>query len=307
MGPTAAGKTGLAVELVEKIPFEIISVDSAMIYRGMDIGTAKPEPAVLAQAPHHLIDILDPSQSYSAAEFRNQAIDLIEEIFSRGHQPLLVGGTMLYFRALQQGLSDLPAADYGIRAQLEAQAAAQGWATLHAELARVDPGSAQRIHPNDPQRISRALEVYRLTGRSLSDWFTEGRGQESHYRFINLGLMPPQRSVLHERIARRFQQMLTQGLVEEVEALFRREDLHPGLPAIRAVGYRQVWSYLAGECSHGEMVEKGIAATRQYAKRQLTWLRSEPRLQWVDPGRQDLSQRIARWWQDGIEESVPES
>lgn len=299
MGPTASGKTGLAVELVQRLPFEIISVDSAMIYRGMDIGTAKPGPEVLEQAPHHLIDILDPAQHYSAARFRKDALHLMEQIRGRGGLPLLVGGTSLYFRALQQGLSALPEADPALRAELEAWAAREGWEVLHQELARVDPQAARRIHPNDPQRIGRALEVFRLTGRPLSDWFREGRDSDSPYRFVNLALVPPERGLLHRRIAERFHAMLEQGLVDEVRTLYARPDLHPGLPSMRAVGYRQVWSWLAGECSEAEMVERGIAATRQYAKRQLTWLRGEPELTWLDPATRGLADRVARWWEAG--------
>ena len=299
MGPTASGKTGLAVELVQRLPFEIISVDSAMIYRGMDIGTAKPGPELLERAPHHLIDILDPAERYSAARFCEDALALMEQIRARGGLPLLVGGTSLYFRALQQGLSELPEADPACRAELEEQAAREGWEALHRELARVDPEAALRIHPNDPQRIGRALEVYRLTGRPLSDWFREGRGVDSPYRFVNIGLAPPERGVLHQRIAGRFRQMLAQGLVEEVRALYARPDLHAGLPSMRAVGYRQVWSWLAGECSEAEMMERGIAATRQYAKRQLTWLRSEAGLAWVDPATPGLADQLSVWWEAG--------
>ena len=305
MGPTASGKTGLAVELVQRLPFEIISVDSAMIYRGMDIGTAKPGPEVLEQAPHHLIDILDPAQRYSAARFREDALRLMEQIRGRGGLPLLVGGTSLYFRALQQGLSALPEADPALRAALEARAAREGWEALHQELARVDPQAARRIHPNDPQRIGRALEVFRLTGRPLSDWFREGRDSDSPYRFVNLALVPPERGLLHRRIDERFHAMLEQGLVDEVRALYARPDLHPGLPSMRAVGYRQVWSWLAGECSEAEMVERGIAATRQYAKRQLTWLRGEPELAWLDPATRGLADRVARWWEAGAGHPVP--
>ena len=299
MGPTASGKTGLAVELVQRLPFEIISVDSAMVYRGMDIGTAKPAAEVLERAPHHLIDILDPAERYSAARFRDDALAVMEQIRARGGLPLLVGGTSLYFRALQQGLSELPEADPACRLELEAWAAREGWDALYRELARVDPLAAHRIHPNDPQRIGRALEVYRLTGRPLSDWFREGRGVEGPYRFVNLALAPPERGVLHQRIAERFRAMLEEGLVEEVKALFARPDLHPGLPSMRAVGYRQVWSWLAGECSEAEMVERGIAATRQYAKRQLTWLRGETDLAWLDPASPGLADRLADWWEAG--------
>lgn len=297
MGPTASGKTDLAVELVRRLPFEIISVDSAMIYRCMDIGTAKPGPEVLEEAPHHLIDILDPAERYSAARFREDALAVMEQILDRGRLPLLVGGTSLYFRALQHGLSELPEADPHVREELERQAKVQGWEALHRELAAVDPVTAKRIHPNDPQRIGRALEVYRLTGRPLSDWFSEGRRGETPYRFHNLALAPPDRRLLHERIAIRFRRMLEQGFVDEVRALYERGDLSPGLPSMRAVGYRQVWAWLAGECDEAEMVERGIAATRQYAKRQITWLRGEPELTWLDPAETGLADRLADWWE----------
>lgn len=280
MGPTASGKTDLAVELVRRLPVEIISVDSAMVYRGMDIGTAKPEPAVLAEAPHRLIDILDPAEAYSAARFREEALEQMAEITATGRIPLLVGGTMLYYRALQQGLAELPEADPALRGQLEREAQASGWQALHRRLAEVDPPSAERIHPNDPQRLQRALEVYELTGRPLSELWREQQGGALPYRVVKLVVAPDDRAELHRRIALRFAQMLEQGLVEEVEALYRRDDLHSELPAIRCVGYRQVWQYLAGELSREQMSEKGIVATRQLAKRQFTWLRSEQNLQW---------------------------
>ncbi|MCY1394101.1 tRNA dimethylallyltransferase [compost metagenome] len=288
MGPTAAGKTDLALELARVLPCELISVDSALIYRGMDIGTAKPSPEVLAEFPHRLIDIRDPAESYSAAEFRADALAAMAEITAAGRIPLLVGGTMLYFKALLEGLADMPGADPAVRAEIEAQAAAEGWAELHRQLAEVDPESAERIHPNDPQRLVRALEVYRVSGMSMSEhrW---RQAQESApvdgqlpYTVAHLAIAPQQRQILHERIAQRFRQMLEQGFVSEVEGLRARGDLHSGLPSIRAVGYRQVWDYLDGKLSYAEMEERGIIATRQLAKRQFTWLRSWSDLHWLD-------------------------
>lgn len=291
MGPTAAGKTDLALELARSLPCELISVDSALIYRGMDIGTAKPEKSVLAEFPHRLIDIRDPLEAYSAAEFRTDALAAMAEITSRGKIPLLVGGTMLYYKALLEGLADMPSADEGVRREIEAQAAAQGWAAVHAELARVDPQSAARIHPNDPQRLTRALEVWRVSGLSMSEHRlrqqqnagldTPGGGQFP-YTVAQLAIAPLERQVLHERIARRFQLMLEQGFIEEVETLRRRGDLHAALPSIRAVGYRQAWDYLDGRLTHDEMVERGIIATRQLAKRQFTWLRGWSDVHWLD-------------------------
>jgi tRNA dimethylallyltransferase len=279
MGPTASGKTALALELCEHLPCEIISVDSALVYRGMDIGTAKPSAAELASVPHHLIDIRDPAQPYSAAEFRLDALRLMGEISARGRTPLLVGGTMLYFKVLLEGMAALPVADAAVRDAIAAQAAELGWPALHAELARVDPVAAARIHPNHSQRIQRALEVFKVSGRPISTWQQANDPGVVSHRLVNLALAPVDRGVLHERIARRFRQMLEQGLVAEVETLYRRGDLHVDLPAVRAVGYRQVWSYLAGEIDAGELLEQGIAATRQLAKRQLTWLRGWPGLQ----------------------------
>ena len=291
MGPTAAGKTDLALLLARSLPCELISVDSALIYRGMDIGTAKPEKSVLAEFPHRLIDIRDPLEAYSAAEFRADALAAMAEITSRGKIPLLVGGTMLYYKALLEGLADMPSADESVRREIEAQAAAQGWAAVHAELARVDPQSAARIHPNDPQRLTRALEVWRVSGLSMSEHRlrqqqnagldTPGGGQFP-YTVAQLAIAPLERQVLHERIARRFQLMLEQGFIEEVETLRRRGDLHAALPSIRAVGYRQAWDYLDGRLTHDEMVERGIIATRQLAKRQFTWLRGWSDVHWLD-------------------------
>lgn len=292
MGPTAAGKTDLALELARVLPCELISVDSALIYRGMDIGTAKPDKAVLAEFPHRLVDIRDPAESYSAAEFRADALAAMAEISGRGRIPLLVGGTMLYYKALLEGLADMPAADPQLRAELEARAQAEGWQALHDELRAVDPESAARIHPNDPQRLVRALEVYRLSGQSMTAHRqrqaaenTAGRasaGGQFPYTVAQLAIAPAQRQWLHERIARRFHLMLEQGFVEEVEALRQRSDLHVGLPSIRAVGYRQVWDYLEGNLSRAQMEESGIIATRQLAKRQFTWLRGWDDVQWLD-------------------------
>ncbi len=286
MGPTASGKTDLAVELVQRLPCGIISVDSALVYRGMDIGTAKPSPEVLARAPHRLIDILDPAQSYSAARFRTDALCEMAEIVAAGRIPLLVGGTGLYFRALRRGLSDLPAADPQVRADIDREAARLGWGALHQRLQQVDPAAAARIHPNDPQRLSRALEVYALTGRPLSE--LQRGGEAPPYRLIPLVVAPSDRELMHRRITERFHLMLEQGLVGEVEGLLRRGDLGPELPSIRCVGYRQVWSYLEGEIDQPTMVSSGIAATRQLAKRQFTWLRSESDTLWFDSGAQNL-------------------
>jgi len=275
MGPTASGKTALAVSLVERFPLEIISVDSALVYRGMNIGTAKPDAATLARAPHHLLDIRDPTEAYSAAAFCDDARRLMADIVARGRVPLLVGGTMLYFRALLQGLDDLPRADAALRKQLEAEAAARGWPALHAELAAVDPVAAARLAPNDSQRIGRALEIFRLTGTPMSALLDRAQS-ELPYRVLQLALIPSDRAVLHQRIAARFDAMLAEGLIDEVETLRQTHALTPGLPSMRAVGYRQAWAYLDGDIDLKALREQGIAATRQLAKRQLTWLRSWP-------------------------------
>lgn len=292
MGPTASGKTDLALALADALPCELVSVDSALIYRGMDIGTAKPDKATLARYPHRLVDIRDPAESYSAAEFRADALAAMAEITARGRIPLLVGGTMLYYKALLEGLADMPGADPVVRAELEAWAAAEGWEVLHRELARLDPESAARIHPNDPQRLIRALEVRRVSGLSMTEHRQRQAAQNGGleapgachlpYTVAQFAIAPDQRQVLHERIARRFHLMLEQGFVEEVEALRLRGDLHAGLPSIRAVGYRQVWDYLEGSIDREEMAERGIIATRQLAKRQFTWLRGWENLQWLD-------------------------
>jgi len=278
MGPTASGKTPLAIELVQRFPCEIISVDSAMIYRGMDIGTAKPSKELLKIAPHRLIDICDPTERYSAGQFRLDAIREIEDIIARGNMPLLVGGTMLYFRVLQQGIANMPRADKALREQLQQEGLQQGWEVLHARLSQVDPIAAQRIHPNDAQRIQRALEVYLLTGKSITLHHDLSEPVASGYHLHCVGLIPQDRAQLHARIHTRCQQMLAQGWVEEVQALCQREDISLSLPSMRSVGYRQIAEYLQGEGSYQTMCEKVLAATRQLAKRQLTWLRSWPGL-----------------------------
>lgn len=289
-GPTAAGKTALAVELARRRPLEIVSVDSAQVYRGMDIGTGKPDARTRALAPHRLIDIRDPSESYSAADFRADAVKEIRGILASSRTPLLVGGTMLYFRALRDGLARMPPADSGVRRKIEQQAASEGWEAIHRRLAEVDPEAAARIHPNDPQRLQRALEVWQVTGKTISSIHAErkspGNGSIS-FRLHFFATHPPERGELHRRIDARFRAMLADGFVAEVERLHRRDDLHPGLPSMKSVGYRQVWQYLDGDLDYPAMVEKSIAATRQLAKRQLTWLRSWPGLRRYtgDPGR----------------------
>ncbi|MDT8429270.1 MAG: tRNA (adenosine(37)-N6)-dimethylallyltransferase MiaA [Pseudomonadales bacterium] len=294
-GPTAVGKTALAVELVQRLPLQIINVDSAQIYRGMDIGTGKPDQATLARAPHRLIDFLDPAQSYSAASFRTDAIREITDILQNGKIPLLVGGTMLYFKALRDGLAPLPAADPRLRQQIELEADQIGWAGIHRRLAEVDPAAAQRIHPNDPQRLQRALEVYLLTGKSLSHWHRQqGVDGQPPFDLHFFSIQPGLRSVLHEKISKRFDKMLKAGLLAEVEMLYRRPDLHAGLPALRSVGYRQVWQYLGGEISYDEMRERGIIATRQLAKRQITWLRSWPNLRNYDSDNPQLLDQVLK-------------
>ena len=274
MGPTASGKTGVAAAIVEKLPCEIISVDSAQVYKHMNIGTAKPEAEFLERAPHHLIDIIEPHESYSAARFRDDALTLMREITERGRIPLLVGGTMLYFRALVEGLSDLPEADPAIRLIIDTMAEASGWPALHAELSRVDPDTAARLQPNDAQRIQRALEVYYLTDKPLSDFHKKPKYVYFPYTPLKIALLPGKREVLHERIAQRFEDMLELGLISELRTLREQYALEPTMPSMRCVGYRQVWQYLDGEFGLAALREKGVAATRQLAKRQLTWLRS---------------------------------
>ncbi|ELZ1261517.1 tRNA (adenosine(37)-N6)-dimethylallyltransferase MiaA [Vibrio fluvialis] len=281
MGPTASGKTDLAIRLRQKFPVEIISVDSALIYKGMDIGTAKPDQDELALAPHRLIDILDPSEAYSAADFRRDALREMQAIVDQGKIPLLVGGTMLYYKALLEGLSPLPAADPEIRQQIEQEALQLGWAALHEQLRQIDPISAERIHPNDPQRLSRALEVYRISGKTLTE-LTQTKGEALPFRVKQFAIAPKERAELHRRIELRFEKMVEAGFEDEVKALYARKDLHPDLPSIRCVGYRQMWDYLDGNCTLDEAIFRGICATRQLAKRQITWLRSWDDLTWLD-------------------------
>jgi tRNA dimethylallyltransferase len=295
MGPTASGKTALAIELVQRLPLEIVSVDSAQIYKTMDIGTGKPDAKTLTLAPHRLIDFLDPLESYSAARFCEDARREMANIRAAGKVPLLVGGTMLYFKALRDGLASMPAADERVRADILNQASAEGWAAIHTELAAVDPIAASRIHPNDPQRLQRALEVFRVSGRSLSDWQAmQSPLPDGGDAFVFLSIQPVDRSVLHQRIERRFRQMLEEGLVGEVEALFARGDLGPELPSIRSVGYRQVWQYLSQEIGFDVMVERGVIATRQLAKRQITWLRGWPSLKNFDSDDKNLIDGVLR-------------
>ncbi len=276
MGPTASGKTGVAVELAQRLPVELISVDSALVYRDMNIGTAKPDAATLARAPHHLIDIIAPTEAYSAAAFRHDALRLMADITQRGKIPLLVGGTMLYFKALREGLSVLPQADPAVRAALDAEIAQHGIRHLHRQLVLVDAETAARLAPNDTQRIQRALEIYRLTGQPMSVLLRQQTRHELPYRILPIALVPSERAQLHARIAARFKNMLEHGLLEELRALRSKYPLHPGLPSMRCVGYRQAWQHLEGEIGEAELLDKGIAATRQLAKRQLTWLRSMP-------------------------------
>lgn len=282
MGPTAAGKTGLAVELCASFPFEIISVDSALVYRGMSIGTAKPGADILKQAPHHLIDILEPTQSYSAADFCKHAKRAMAVITAAGKVPLLVGGTMLYFRALEHGLAKLPAADAAVRGSLSQQAAEIGWPAMHEILRQQDPQAAARIHPNDPQRIQRALEVFRLSGRPMSELQAHSGVERLDYRIHKIIVSPGRRSDLHQRIEQRFDLMLEAGFIDEIKMLYSRSDLHAGLPAMRVLGYRQAWEWLDGNTTYARMREKAITATRQLAKRQLTWLRREKKAVWYD-------------------------
>jgi tRNA dimethylallyltransferase len=282
LGPTASGKSGLAIKAAESLPLEIVSMDSALVYRGMDIGTAKPSAALRAQVPHHLVDIIDPDQSYSAGRWRGDAIKAVLDVLRRKKLPLLVGGTMLYYRALTTGLDALPQADARVRAELDAEAARRGWPALHAELARVDASAASRIAPNDPQRIQRALEVWRLTGKPLSE--LQGvAGNDLPFELKGVALVP-ERALLHERIRKRFEAMLQLGLIDELKALRKKHRLTATMPSMRAVGYRQVWEYLDGRFDRETLKEKAITATRQLAKRQLTWLRSFPDLVRLDAG-----------------------
>ncbi|MBT4163048.1 MAG: tRNA (adenosine(37)-N6)-dimethylallyltransferase MiaA [Gammaproteobacteria bacterium] len=273
MGPTASGKSGLALKLAEHVDIEIVSADSAQVYRGMDIGTAKPGRDIREKVAHHLIDICDPVEPYSAAAFRDDVLAIVPEIIARGRLPVIVGGTMLYLKALKEGIADLPEADSGVREEINQQAAEKGWGDLHRELAEVDPESAARIRPADTQRLQRAIEVYRITGVALSELHRQ-TAETCPFPLTEIAIMPPDRKVLHREIAQRFHEMLAAGFVEEVAALRDSPEIHADLPAIKAVGYRQIWSYLAGETDKETMIEAALAATRQLAKRQYTWLRS---------------------------------
>ena len=294
-GPTASGKSAASMALARRWPIELIVMDSATIYRGMDIGTAKPGVQEQAQMPHHLLDIRDPAQSYSAAEFARDAAALAQDIRRRGRIPILCGGTMLYYKALRDGLNELPGADPAIRQALDEEARERGWPALHAELARVDPATAARLAPNDSQRLQRALEIWRGSGRAMSDWLARPpQPVLPGWRFLTISLEPSDRSVLHARIAQRYQAMIGAGLLDEVRALHARPDLHPGLPSIRCVGYRQLWDHLDGRVSLDQAIEQAIAATRQLAKRQITWLRSLPQRTSVDCLSDQAAAEVAR-------------
>jgi tRNA dimethylallyltransferase len=292
MGPTGSGKSELAIRLTEQLPLEIISVDSALVYRGMDIGTAKPDKSIRARTPHHLIDIRDPAAGYSVGEFTRDALCAMEDIWSRGRQPLLVGGTMMYFHALTSGIAELPESDPDVRAEIDASAAALGWAAVHQALAEVDPQAAARIHTNDPQRIQRALEVHRITGETITKLQQDRVSVLTDVNVIEFALAPLERAELHTKIELRFKGMLDAGFVEEVRNLYERGDLGPEHPSMRAVGYRQIWRYLAGLSALDEATEQAIAATRQLAKRQLTWLRRRTDARWLDSMRPDVARSI---------------
>jgi len=292
IGPTASGKTALAFELATRFPCDIISVDSAQVFRDMNIGTAKPDAATLARFPHRLIDLITPEQRYSAAQFRSDALREMAAITAAGRIPLLVGGTMLYVKALREGLADLPQADAALRAAIDAEAAARGWPALHAELARLDPETAARLKPNDAQRLQRAIEVLRLSGRTLGSFFAEQKNTCLPYRLLTLALAPSDRSELHRRIAQRFDAMLAAGLVDEVKMLRQKYRLDAGLPSMRCVGYRQVWDMLEGQLPAAELRDRGVFATRQFAKRQLTWLKSMDELQLIDPLQSDAAAAV---------------
>ena len=285
MGATATGKTELALAIHEQINVDLISVDSALVYRGMDIGTAKPDAQTLSKAPHHLIDIIDPAEVYSAGQFREDSLRLMKQSVDNQRTALLVGGTMLYFNSLQKGMANMPAVDEAVKQAIELEAKTTGMLAMHERLKKVDPVSAERIHPNDPQRIKRALELYDFTGKTLTQfWQEQNKNTTSFpYRRIKIALMPDDRVELRKRITLRFDDMLKQGFIEEVEVLFNRKDLQPEMPSIRAVGYRQVWGYLAGDYGYDEMREKAVIATAQLAKRQMTWLRKETECNFIDP------------------------
>ena len=300
MGPTASGKTPLALEIAKRFPVEIVSVDSAQVYRGMDVGTAKPSPSEREAVPHHLIDVIDPTEAYSAARFRADALRLMGEITARGRVPLLAGGTMLYFKALREGLSDLPGSDTTIRSQIDAEAAARGWPAMHARLASVDPQTAARLKPTDAQRIQRALEVYRVSGKPMSGLIGRKRPDLLPFRIIELALVPSDRVALHQRIEERFEAMIERGLLEELRALRSAHALRPNLPSMRCVGYRQAWQYLEGEIGANELRDRGIFATRQLAKRQLTWLRRIEFARAFDCLSQDLDIQVLAYLADKI-------
>ncbi|MBL0209021.1 tRNA (adenosine(37)-N6)-dimethylallyltransferase MiaA [Propionivibrio sp.] len=292
MGPTASGKTAVAMALAQRFPVELISVDSAQVFRDMNIGTAKPDAETLKAFPHRLIDLIRPDEAYSAARFRVDALAAMADVTARGNVPLLVGGTMLYFKALLEGLAELPQASPEIRASIDAQAAVRGWPAMHAELALLDPETASRLHPSDAQRIQRALEIVRVSGRSMSTLIAEGRNQRPPYAFLSLGLLPSRRSVLHERIADRFDAMLKAGLEEEVAMLRAKYRLHAVMPSMRCVGYRQIWEVLDGVAPRLEMRDRGIYATRQLAKRQITWLSNTLRPECFDCLEENVVARI---------------
>ncbi|MFT6926510.1 MAG: tRNA dimethylallyltransferase [Psychromonas sp.] len=291
MGPTASGKTDLAIKLALQCDCEIISVDSALIYKSMDIGTAKPSNKELQRVAHALVDIIDPLESYSAGDFREDALRLMQEITNRGHTPLLVGGTMLYYKALVDGLSPLPSANPEIRAQIEKEAQEKGWQVLHEQLHEIDPVSAARIHVNDPQRLARALEVYRISGKSLTE-LTQVKSDPIPYNIKQFAIAPLEKSALHKRIEQRFDLMLASGFEQEVRELYQRGDLHLDLPSMRCVGYRQMWAYLQGTMDYEEMRFRGVVATRQLAKRQMTWLRGWQNVTWLETGHEDNFKRI---------------
>lgn len=305
LGPTASGKTDIALKLAEHFPIEIVSVDSAQVFRDMDIGTAKPDATTLARFPHSLINLITPEERYSAARFRTDALRAMTTITDNGRVPLLVGGTMLYFKALRDGLADLPQADATVRAEIDAAAAAHGWPALHAELARLDPSTAARLQPSDAQRIQRALEIVRLTGQPLDTLFAQQRAVALPYRVLALALVPQDRSTLHQRIAARYAGMLARGLVDEVVGLRKKYRLDAGLPSMRCVGYRQVWQMLEGQLPSTELLDRGIFATRQFAKRQLTWLRSMPGIEVIDPLENDSSAHVLKRVSEFIRISSP--
>ena len=292
MGATATGKTDLALHLYENINCEIVSVDSAMVYRGLDIGTAKPDRETLDRIPHHLIDICEPTEAYSAARFQQNANALIKKIIDKGKLPLLVGGTGLYFRALERGLSELPGADYHVRARIKEEAERTDWQSMHKKLRQIDPEAAARISENDPQRIQRALEVYEVSGKTLSSMLSENKKQACRYSIKKMVLLPNDRSLLHRRIKKRLLAMLKGGLVEEVEHFHKRGDLFANLSSMRLVGYRQIWNYLDGDINYQEMQDQAIAATRQMAKRQITWFRHEDNTELFDPYDADICNKI---------------